>query len=183
MPDPDDRTPLWICTSCGVRQPEPRHLCFECGAPLTPHGSTDPILGIQSRGFAVFQATHAPQKPIVVIGMWLWMTPLLLVGLGISFASLGGVFEGLTSGRADDLFLLVPVLALGLGITWLAGTILYRTTCRYLEGRQSRAFVKDSSDEDDEDSAGGERLECLSCGQVFLGSASRCPACGWSYSS
>jgi hypothetical protein len=59
MDDPKGEA-LVHCTSCGKRQAGLPDLCEFCGAPLTAHAGTDPMLGIMARGFAAYQATRNP---------------------------------------------------------------------------------------------------------------------------
>ena len=84
------------CTACGRRQTGSPHLCEFCGAPLTAHAGTDPVLGIMARGFAAYQATRNPRKPIVVIGVWLWMAPVMFLSLMMASMSLSAVLGGIS---------------------------------------------------------------------------------------
>ena len=172
MSSPSKESQLSICTSCGKPQTWPGHLCAHCGAPLTPFAHSDPVLGIQSRGFAAHQATHEPRKLIVVIGMWLWMLPLLILGLMMLCGSIAGFVYG-------EIIAALLMFGMGAGATWLSGTILMRTTRSYIRGAKARQKTLVAGPSDDEDA---EPVECLDCGKMFSASAERCPACGWSYS-
>jgi len=167
-------TPLLVCTACGKHQTERGHLCKHCGAPLTPFAQTDWMLGVQSRGFAARQATTEPRKLIVVVGTWLWMLPILTMGI---LALGGGPFAFLQGEWGFGLVFSV----VGLIFTWISGTILARTTRSYLRRKARRAESSPHVGEDDDDSA--EPTECLGCGKDFPANANCCPACGWSYSS
>src|SRR5437868_3011975 len=90
----DKSSPLLICTFCGRPAEAGQHMCDHCGAPLTPYAHSDPVMGIMARGFAAHQATTDPRKPIVVIGMWLWMVPTFVGGLFMTRLGLGILIEG-----------------------------------------------------------------------------------------
>ena len=167
-------TPLLVCTACGKPQTERGHLCEHCGAPLTPFAQTDWMLGVQSRGFAAHKATTEPRKLIVVIGTWLWMLPILTLGI---FALCGSAY-GLLHGEVGFGLIMGPV---GLVFIWISGTILFRTTRSYWQGKSRRPETSPDAGQDEDDVA--EPSECLGCGREFPAEAKCCPACGWSYSS
>jgi hypothetical protein len=125
------------CTSCGKRQAGSPDLCVFCGAPLTSHGGTDPVLGIFARGFAARQATTNPRKPIVVIGIWLWMGPVVVLTLTMASMSLSELFRTI----GDQQWLAASGAALGLifssALVTITFTILVRTTEAYF--RTTRA--------------------------------------------
>src|SRR5258708_19281622 len=83
MSDAQDRQTT-LCGSCGRPNPDDVHFCADCGAPLTRHGTTDPVASIYAEGFVIRKALSEPQKPIVVIGMWLWLGPVFLAFLCLS---------------------------------------------------------------------------------------------------
>jgi len=85
---------LRLCTACGRPHDGQTELCPHCGAPLTAFASSDWVLGIQARGFAASQATRKPRKLIVVIGMWMWLFPMLFFGLFLGFGGAADVQEG-----------------------------------------------------------------------------------------
>jgi len=177
-------TPLLICTACGKPQAEGRHLCEHCGAPLTPFAHTDWLLGVQSRGFAARQASTEPRKLIVVVGMWLWLLPML--GMGLFFVVGGaGFLREAWDRETSSVIPALLYLTFGWGLFLLAAAILFKTTRSYIWGRRispvSSHDVEAAVESDDGTSA--EPLECLDCGQPFPAEAKCCPACGWSYSS
>ena len=175
-----EQTPLLLCTACGTEAVPGQHLCAKCNAPLTPFAHSDWVLGIQTRGFALQKATTAPQKLIVVIGMWLWLLPLLMFGLLIGFSGLMVLVECVSYGSTKQWPLGAIVLLLGTGITFVAGKILYRTTASYVRGCQTGA--KESGDDENSALSTGESWECLSCGRTVAAEESKCPSCGWSFS-
>jgi len=145
-------------------------MCEHCGAPLTPYAHSDPVMGIMARGFAAHKATTNPQKPIVVIGIWLWMLPLLVLGLSMARFGMGIVVQGLSE-RDGWGVLGVLAISAGAGIAWIAGAILVKTTFRYLETTESKEETEKRE----------ETTECLQCGQSFAADADACPKCGWTY--
>lgn len=174
MDESGDEEAIVLCTACGRRQVGSPHLCEYCGAPLTAHGSTDPVLGIFSRGFAVRQATTNPRRPIVVIGIWLWMAPLLLLGLLMASMALSGILHGLREGRWGQ----VSGATLGLlamsAFVYIPFTILWRTTEAYFREKNSDTDNKPENVEDAE-------TKCLACGKMMSENAGECQACGWSF--
>src|SRR5215831_8300147 len=132
MTTAENRSPLLVCPACG-RPAEPgQHICDRCGAPMTPYANVDPVMGIMARGFAAHKATTDPQKPIVVIGMWLWMLPMFLGGMFMVSVGIGMLSEGVTERQWFGL-IGIPIIALGLLMVWIGGGILLKTTLRYLE--------------------------------------------------
>jgi ribosomal protein L40E len=170
MSTPENGSPLLVCSACG-RPAEPgQHVCEHCGAPMTPYAHTDPVMGIMARGFAAHKATTDPQKPIVVIGMWLWMVPLLIVGLFMIRGGVGIVLEGVIE-REWAGFVGLFVTVVGLAMVWIAGGILWKTTLRYLETNSG----EEASEQDE------VKVDCLQCGESFAAEANTCPKCGWTY--
>ena len=62
------------------------HFCPDCGVPLTVQATTNPTDQILAEGFAYREASNHPDKPIVVIGIWLLWAPQLLGILVIGIA-------------------------------------------------------------------------------------------------
>ena len=163
-----------LCTACGKRQVGSPHLCEFCGAPLTAHGSTDPMLGIFSRGFALRQATTNPRKPIVVIGIWLWMIPSLLLGLMLASISLRAMLEGLREGHVGEVAGATLGLLVSAAFVGIPFTILLRTTEAYFR-------EKNGAGGSDSENVADAESKCLACGQAMPDNAGECPACGWSF--
>src|SRR5262247_1066886 len=93
MSTAENGSPLLVCPACGKPSEPGEHICDHCGAPMTPYANVDPVMGIMARGFAAHKATTDPQKPIVVIGMWLWMVPMFLFGLMLIGTAIGVFIE------------------------------------------------------------------------------------------
>lgn len=181
MDDDSRPTPLLICQACGAHHDAGLHLCSKCNAPLTPFASSDWVLGIQTRGFALQKATTEPKKLIVVVGMWLWLGPMLMIGAGMLLFGSTGLYHSIGAGDSSILRPAMIVCGIGLGITWVAGVILYRTTATYARDRQARRHesADESSDAEDEDR--GETLTCFACGEVLPAAKEQCANCGWSF--
>jgi hypothetical protein len=137
---------------------------------MTPYAHTDPVMGIVARGFAAHMATTNPQKPIVVVGMWLWMLPTFIGGMFMVRVGIGMLSEGATKREWFGL-IGVPIIVLGLLMVWIGGGILLKTTLRYLE----------SSERDEQADEREETIECLQCGHSFAADADACPKCRWTY--
>src|SRR5262245_13332880 len=118
-------SPLFICTSCGQPTSQGQHMCERCGAPLTPHAHTDPVLGIITRGFAAQQAANDPGKLIVVIGTWLWMYPMFIVGIGLTILGIGVFVDEMRSGSWWGA-LGLPLALLGGVFMWISSVLIVR---------------------------------------------------------
>jgi len=182
MDDAKD-TPMILCTSCGRMQVGSPHLCEHCGAPLTPHASTDPILGIMARGFAASQATTNPRKPIVVIGIWLWMAPAVVLGLMFSSATLSSTLRSIIDRQWLDFGLGLLALTASVAMVLILGAILVRTTDAFLRGKARGGDSKrDAADAVADDENREQPTQCLACGQAMAEDSNQCSACGWSFS-
>ncbi len=134
-----------ICPNCASPNFENVDLCRACGAPLTSHAATDPLRSLFAEGFALRQATSNPRKLIVVIGMWLWLGPVIVMLL---FAIVGAaVFVVVERPQPSDTFLtnVFGVLLSALFLL-LLGTILYKTTKNYLASRKASATCPPAAD-------------------------------------
>src|SRR5207249_3725037 len=96
------------------------------------------------------KATTNPQKPIVVIGIWLWMVPMLLIGIGLTILGSGAFVEELRRGELRGIFGL-PIAALGLVFVWIASVILVRTTVSFLRQSNNKGLFGGNRDVADED--------------------------------
>jgi uncharacterized paraquat-inducible protein A len=171
MANTEKQSPLLVCTSCGKPAEPGQHMCDHCSAPLTPYAHSDPVMGIMARGFAAHKATTDPQKSIVVIGMWLWMLPMLFFGLMMLRAAVGiFIEEGFERWRTA--LIGVVFVLVGLVMVWTSGGILLKTTFRYLETSERKSEESDARE---------ENIECLQCRHTFPADDDACPKCGWSY--
>lgn len=176
MLDEAKRSPLLICTSCGQPATPGQHLCDHCGAPLTPFAYSDPVLGIHARGFAAHAATKT-QKKIVVIGIWLWLLPMFIMGVGLMGLGGGGVIAAV-KGDVWGWFGL-PFAVLGGVFVWISATLMKRTTGSLISHWKASRSSDHSSVSNDEE--GDEVLTCLGCGEGLQAGDEKCPQCGWSY--
>ena len=181
MTDAQDRQTT-LCGSCGRPNSDDVHFCAECGAPLTRHATTDPVASIYAEGFVIRKAMSEPQRPIVLIGMWLWLGPVFLAFLGLSV-----LVGGLLMSLGVWIFGFV-ILAFLLLMTGAIGRILYRTTKSYYVARGIEEAARHHAG-DAELSAvpsvsrgrPSETMTCLACGSMMPDESSTCAACGWSY--
>jgi len=171
-----------LCRSCGRRQVGSPHLCGYCGAPLTPHASTDPMLGILARGFAAYQATTKPRKLIVVLGIWLWIGPMMLMGLLFSSMALSAELHGISERKWFEAALELVILAVPVGLVVISAAILIRTTEAYFRGRPDFGPNAGFGAEEMEDVETNEPTKCLACGKTMADDSNQCAACGWSFS-
>lgn len=171
-----------LCTSCGRRQAGSPHLCDYCGAPLTPHASTDPVLGIMARGFAARQGITRAKKPIVVLGMWLWLGPLMLMGLVLSSMSLSAMLQAIIDGHWLEASLALLAFAVPVAMVLIPAAILVRTTATYFSDRSDFRDNAGPGAKNSEDDATSEPSKCLACGETMPDTLTKCPACGWSFS-
>lgn len=83
-------------------------LCLRCAYPINPHSplycercgtpqgaaNTDPMASIYAQGDGFNNAINRPDKPIVLVGMWLLFAPAVIVSLWIIAMSLGDLLLG-----------------------------------------------------------------------------------------
>lgn len=110
-----------LCPRCMTAISAATDFCPHCGAPLTSRATNDPYLSVFAEGFAIRQAVARPNKPIILIGVWL-LSISALVGAIASLAGGGGIFG----------------IVAGLGLLALWGAIVYKTTKNYLRMRHPR---------------------------------------------
>ena len=72
----------WTRTVSKCLNPNPAetHLCRHCDAPLTSHAATDPLLGIAAEDHVIRSAVANPNRPIILVGLWLVGPPALAAG-------------------------------------------------------------------------------------------------------
>lgn len=177
----DDQHVTVMCLSCGNENPANTHFCDRCDAPLTTSAVTDPFLSIRARGFAVRQAVNKPQRPIVVIGIWLWFGPVLILSLyGLGAVTYGLYYHGFNAGGLYFGVMFVFGLL-------LSSAILFRTS-HHLFNRRSSAMSSGitAGDRRGTPDVGPIVIKpvesaCLSCGEMMSNDSSRCGKCGWSF--
>ena len=174
----DQSAPTLLCTSCGSQQPGGIHFCEKCGGPLTMQAFTDPVMGIQTRGFALQNASSRPTSWIVLVGVYLWMVPLLFLGLFSCFGFALGLWESQRTGNSVELWIYAPLLLFFLAMGVVAAIVLVKVTVNYRRSRSSKTNrARGGLIERPE----AETESCLACGKNFAATDDACPACGWSY--
>jgi hypothetical protein len=190
MDEPPDPQNEALYPGCGRSNPLASDFCANCGAPLTWHATTDPYQTIFTEGYAARRVLSQPPKPIIVIGVWLWMVPLAIVssaGLVFVLASfLYGLFTFQIGHVIGGLLGAIPTAI----VLYISGSLLYRVTRRdrpptsASAGGQTGSATDAGSASDphqvqpEED---GDSLACLGCGQQIPTGTARCPECNWSY--
>jgi len=119
IPRPDERAGI-VCPSCLLSNHPASPFCADCGAPIGNYAAIDPIQRIYAEGFAYRSAVTGPPKVIILVGTWLSLSPLLLLG-GSYFFSQAHVLLKL----------------LGAGYSLLAAAILYRVTLNFIVKRRA----------------------------------------------
>lgn len=126
-----------LCPGCCRPNAAASHFCTACGAPLSWHASTDPIGTVFAEGYAARRALTQSPKPIIVLGIWLWLLPIALVSL----LGLGYGVHSIVNGFVEVDFQSVISGLLAGGVTspclWISGKILYTTTRNFVHGRQT----------------------------------------------
>jgi hypothetical protein len=115
-----------LCPKCLKPNPAGTDLCRHCGAPLTSHAATDPVLSIAAEGHVVRSAVAGPNRPIILVGIWLVGLP----GLGAGVAT---ILNALASPGVETL--LKAGAALGLLALW--GAIVWKATRNYVRLRRA----------------------------------------------
>jgi hypothetical protein len=149
-PSPDA---LNVCLQCGTPNEAQKQFCTKCGAPIAAFSVYGPMETVFAEGFMYRQASKAPRKPIVVIGIWLLMLPALVFGFEILFAAL-------TQSR-EPLYARLLMILMGSAILWIPLTLVLRSTANYraAAARQKAEDAARENAEDAEDPADGEPTE------------------------
>lgn len=178
MTESSERSGEVFCPGCGRPNAPDMHFCTGCGAPLTPLATMDPLGSVLAEGYAARRAIAQPTRPIIAIGVWLWMLPFAILALMGALWVLAAVVDGLVRGQFGQVVAAfvagVPVSVL-MYISW---TMLYRVTRGYLRQRGADSAHRSAETEDETDT---EPMTCLACGQPIPAGGSQCPACNWSY--
>jgi hypothetical protein len=78
-----------LCPNC-LRENDPTaHFCRHCVTPLTAHAATDPVKSITAEMDTLAKAAKSPRTRLVLVGMWLLMTPWLAGAVAPLLAFLG----------------------------------------------------------------------------------------------
>jgi hypothetical protein len=181
-----------LCPGCGSPNSEGGHFCAKCAAPLSWYATTDPLATVFAEGYAARRAVMQPHKPIVLVGLWLWMFPIAMFTVAGLLCGLFAIFEGLSTWQLDMVF--GGLLGIAVSSVFLAFSVpmLYKGTKNYLRMRSQRTinpdrlsrtegsqgFARRPTESDTE-----EALTCMACGRMMANNTLRCPDCGWSYSS
>jgi len=115
-----------ICPSCGELCPEDAHFCKSCRSPISSYASTGPFESIFAEGAAYRSAFNEPQKPIVVIGVWLLFAPVALGGLSVLLQS---------EFRLSDIYMII----VGIGMLLIGSYVPFITTKNYLKSKKEAA--------------------------------------------
>ena len=119
-----------LCPNCGRSNPELRHFCVQCGAPISPLSTIGPAETPLAEGFAYRQAVSGPPKKVILIGMWLLFGPSLAIALYL-LATMIRQHRTLGFDR-DAAGMLVGMLLFGA----ISGILLFRTTRNYRKKRR-----------------------------------------------
>lgn len=68
--------------------------CEQCGTPQGTAANTDPMASIYAQGDGFNNAINRPDKPIVLVGMWLLFAPAVIVSFWFIAMSLGDLLFG-----------------------------------------------------------------------------------------
>ncbi len=86
---PESMQPNVICPHCAHKMTELDQLCPNCGGPVTATAMIDPMSRIYGMGFCARRLTpEITSKPIVVLGAWLILGPIMLFSGLISLIAL-----------------------------------------------------------------------------------------------
>lgn len=135
----NERQQQFLCPNCLASIGKLTHFCPACGAPISAYASTDPLGRVHAEGFALRNATRSPNRPIVLIGIWMLFAPSACVLLLIGISTL--LTDRLTFGN-----LLGSCVALLGGMLFAA--IVFKTTRNYLSGPASSDGTSPTSQEE-----------------------------------
>jgi hypothetical protein len=111
-----------LCPSCLTPNGSDEIFCRQCGAPIAPTATLDPIATIQTESFLTQKALVGRPKLIVLIGIWLMFGSVFLASV---YSAVRIVID--RSGFSDFVFFWAAV-----GLIYLSGVVLYRVTKNYL---------------------------------------------------
>jgi len=138
----DDDLPV-VCPHCLTSNAIGQHFCRRCGTPLTGLAVTDPLGQVYSEGDALRKAIDKPDRPLILVGMWLMWGPtflacLVLIGWFVVAVST----EPFGPPGAPNVWEAVGLVALFVlfvvGLAVISGTMLFRTTRNYARLRRAR---------------------------------------------
>ena len=122
LPPPADEFVV-ACPRCAAPNLGNADFCDDCGRPLSPTATLDPIKAIQSEGFVFRQMVSGRRSGLVLLGAWMAVVP------GFSYILFGG-----SSPAGGPALALAAFVSTGLGLT-----LLYRVTANYLRRRSRPA--------------------------------------------
>ncbi|MGJ8676990.1 MAG: hypothetical protein ACSHX0_05700 [Akkermansiaceae bacterium] len=119
-----------LCPSCGDVSPEDAKFCRHCSSPITSYASTGPFESIFAEGALYRAAISKPNKPIILIGIWLIFLPMALLVLDPIFALC-------SKGGMSNLSKLDSITWIQISIASIVSTVafyaLYLTTRNYIK--------------------------------------------------
>lgn len=115
-----------ICPACQTPNGRFESFCSNCGSPIGPTATLDPMSTIQTEGFLLRKALDRPLTPIVLIGIWVLFMPA-----GVMSAYLAVYYILTQRGLANFVFFWAFVL-----LTYIASVVLYRVTKNYIARRR-----------------------------------------------
>lgn len=120
-----------LCPACGRPQADRAPFCTECGAPLAWDATTDPVKAAEAQGFAARRAVAGADKPVVVVGTWLWLLPIAVISTVGLLAGIVYLLEGILGANYEDV--VSGLLAGGVSgvVLWIVISILFRTAKNY----------------------------------------------------
>jgi hypothetical protein len=157
IPTPEKPSEELLCPGCLTPHEPMTYFCSECGMPLSPHATLDPLKQVYAQGWVYRRVIRYPTK-LGLIGLWLLFMPIFFMLL----ISLQGIHR-LAPGRTDSVTALIsPVLVAGLFAVY--AVIVFVATRHYVRTRSMPAS------------------RCEQCGYDLRGlRESRCPECGSSF--
>ena len=179
-----------LCPGCSSPNAPGAHFCATCGAPLSAIATTDPLGSVFAEGYAAHRAITQSAKLIVVVGMWLRILPIAIVGIVGLLFSLYWLLEGVYTLNGDSLLTGLLGGAFSALFLYIAGAMLYKVTRNYARRRASESAAATATSRESGTGASQEpgitadreQITCLACGRSMLPGAAECAACGWSYS-
>ncbi len=136
--DPSDATV--VCPHCLASNTSGEHFCRQCSTPLTSHATIDPMGQVQAEGDTYRKALDHPDKPIVVIGLWLLLGPTTIGSAAILIYLIVGIAKSPWEWPGfKELFGALMVLVIFGGMAVIGSILLIRATRGYVRLRAKRA--------------------------------------------
>jgi hypothetical protein len=122
-----------LCPRCLHPLAPTDDFCPGCGGPVSVMSTAGPFEQTLATGFVYRQGSSRPTKPIVLVGVWLLMAPMLISGLISARSLVAAMFDDRLRWN-DSLMVIVACVINGFWVV-IPAVLLYKTTSNFLRLR------------------------------------------------